>query len=199
VAHTALKPVLWLLGRAGSSGKRRHTAVLAVGVALCGLGILAYGIVSPEIPFAQTQVTLVNEVRADQMVKVYGRVLCDCTKAIDREEVTVGATGRNWNATFEPFAVSDPSGELHIDTTSVTRMTPGPSGGDWMSADSITIYGSVYDQGHGSLALRALHIAKAPDDSLAKYAFWALVSGAVGALAIAYVLTDRLLFGGPPE
>jgi hypothetical protein len=199
VAIAVLRPVLWVLGRAGDSRRRRHMALIALGVALCGLGLVAYGLVAPEIPFERAPVTFVGEVRADQVVKVFGRVDCDCTKAIDREERPVAASGRTWNATFEPFHVSDPSGRLHIDTTAVTRLTPGPTGGDWMRADNITVYGSVYDQGGGNLALRAEMIAKAPDDTPAKYAFWALVSGALGALSLAFVLTDRLVFGGAAD
>lgn len=183
------------LRKFGAGGPRFRSAVLIAAVMACGLGLIGYGLVSPEIPFAQAPVTLVGEVRADTMVKINGRILCDCTKAIDREEVTVGASGRNWNATYEPFEVSDPSGHLHIDTTSITRMTAGPSGGDWMNTDWVTIYGSVYDQGNGVLALRAQMVAKAPDDTPAKYADWALASAALGGLLIAYVLTDRLLFG----
>ena len=133
---------------------------------------------------------------ADETVKVYGKVVCRCTKAIDREETQVGATGRTWNATYEPFNITDPSGALHVDTTSITRLTPGPSGGDWLNDDWIAIYGNVYDQGNGNLILRAQMVAKVPDDTPARYAFWMLVSGAAGALAIAYVLTDRFVFGG---
>jgi hypothetical protein len=191
----AAKPAMWVLRRAGDSRRRFHAALLVGGVVLCGAGLLAYGIVSPEVPFAEAPVTLAREVRADTVVKVVGQVSCDCTKAIDREAVPVGATGRNWNATYEPFEVQDASGTLHIDTTSITRLAVGPSGGDWMKGDRIALYGSVYDQGHGALALRAQMVAKAPDDTLAKHAFWMLALAAVGALAIAYTLTDRVVFG----
>lgn len=93
--------------------------------------------------------------------------------------------------------MNDPSGSLVVDTTSITRMTPGPSNGDWMKGDWVAIYGSVYDQGTGSVLLQGQMVAKAPDDTPARYAFFALVTATVGALAIAFVLTDRIFFGAP--
>ncbi len=162
-------------------------------------GLLAYGLVAPEIPFADAPVKLIRDLRVDDIVKVHGRIDCDCAKAIDREENPVGATGRNWNATYEWFSVNDPSGLIFIETATVTRLTPGPSGGDWLKGDLVTVYGSVFDQGMGNLLMRGQMIAKAPDDTPAKYAFWMLVSGALGILSIGYVFTDRLFFGGPPE
>ena len=196
---TAAKPLLWVLRRAGDSRRRLQVAVLVVGAFLCPIGLLSYGLVVPEIPFAEAPVTYVGELRADTIVKIYGRIDCTCTKAIDREEAAGGASGRTWNATYQPFTVNDPSGSLVIDTTSITRMTAGPSGGDWLRLDWIAVYGSVYDQGAGSLVLRGQMVAKAPDDTPARYAFWALVTATVGALAIAFVLTDRIVFGAPEE
>jgi hypothetical protein len=196
---TAAKPLLWALRRAGDSRRRLQIAVLVTGALLCALGVLSYGLVAPEIPFAEAPVTYVGELHADTMAKIYGRIDCTCTTAIDREETTVGASGRTWNATYQPFTVNDPSGSLVIDTTSVTRMAVGPSNGDWAKLDWVAIYGSVYDQGTGSLVLRAMMIAKSPDDTPARYAFWTLAAATVGALAIAFVLTDRLVFGAPEE
>jgi hypothetical protein len=196
VLRTIARPFTWSFGRFINSRKRRHITVAVTGALLAAGGLLAYGLVSPEVPFVEAPLTPVGEVHADKTVKVYGRVVCDCTTAIDREETQVGATGRTWNATYEPFSVSDPSGDLHVDTTSITRLTPGPSGGDWKNGDWITVYGTVYDQGHGALALRAEMIAKAPDDTPAVNALLFEVLAAVGLVAIAYVFTDRWLFGG---
>ena len=194
---TAAKPLLWVLRRAGNSRRRLQVAVLVAGALLCALGLLAYGLVAPEIPFYETPVTYVGELRADTMAKIYGRIDCTCTTAIDREESQVGTNGRTWNATYEPFTVHDPSGSLVIDTTSITRMTRGPTNGDWQKGDWVAIYGSVYDQGTGSVLLQAQMVAKAPDDTPARYAFLTLVTATVGALAIAFAVTDRLVFGAP--
>ena len=59
------------------------------------------------------------------------------------------------------------------------------------------MYGTVYDQGVGNLALRAQMIAKTPDDTPAVFSLHLLIVAAIGAIALAYVLTDRLVFGGP--
>ena len=191
--RTALLP----LRLHGNARRRFHSAVLVAGILLCGVGLLSYGLVAPEIPFAEAPVTYAGELHAGDIAKVFGRISCQCNKAIDREEVRVGTNGRNWNATYADFSVSDPSGSIHIDTDSITRLPPGPNGGDWLNTDYAAVYGAVYDQGTGVLTLRAYMIAKAPDDTLAKYAFWTLVTAALGGLAIAYLVTDRLVFGGP--
>jgi hypothetical protein len=194
---TAGKPLLWVLRRAGNSRRRLQLALLVGGALACALGLLSYGLAAPEIPFFETPVTYVGELRADTMAKVFGRIDCTCTTAIDREESDVGFNGHTWNATYKPFSVNDPSGSLLIDTTSVTRMTYGPSNGDWLRTDWVAIYGSVYDQGTGSLLLRAQMIAKAPDDTPARFVFVALAMATVGGVALAFVLTDRLVFGRP--
>lgn len=96
---TAAKPLLWVLRRAGGSRRRLQVAVLIAGAILCPVGLLSYGLVSPEIPFFETPVTYVGELRADTMAKIYGRINCTCATAIDRQESTVGTNGRTWNAT----------------------------------------------------------------------------------------------------
>jgi len=200
LSNPAVRAFFWLLGKHGDSRKRRHTALLIGGAVVTALGLLAYGLVAPEIPFAEAPITQVDDLRTDTVVKVYGVVEClHCRKAIDREETKVGATGRNWNATYNAFSVRDASGAVWIDTTSITRMTPGPTNGDWVEGDNITVYGAVYDQGFGNLALRAQMVAKTPTDTPAVWAFWILVVTVLGALALAYVFTDRLLFGDPGE
>lgn len=200
MSNPAVRAFFWLLGKHGDSRRRRHKALAIGGAIVTALGLLNYALVTPEIPFADAPISPVASLRADTVVKVYGVVEClHCTRAIDREETKVGATGRNWNATYNAFSVRDASGAIWIDTTSVTRLTPGPTGGDWVDGDTITVYGAVYDQGLGNLALRAQMIAKTPTDTPAVWAFWILVVTALGGLALAYVLTDRILFGGPEE
>ncbi len=193
----AKRALLFPLRRLGDSGRRFHLAVLIGGALLTAGGLLGYALVAPEIPFASAPVTLVGEVRAEETVKVFGLVQCNCTKAIDREETKVSYNGHYWNASYVQFNVVDPSGALFIDTDSVTRLTPGPSGGDWVDGDKITVYGTIYDQGVGNLALRAQTIAKTPSDTPAVYSLHFLIAAALGALSLAYVLTDRLVFGGP--
>jgi hypothetical protein len=195
----AKRVVLFPLRRLGDSRRRFHTAVLIVGALLTAGGLLGYALVAPEIPFASAPVSLVGHVRADQTVKVYGFVECNCTKAIDRVVTQVSYNGHYWNASYAQFNVVDPSGALYIDTDSVTRLTAGPTSGDWVDGDKITVYGTVYDQGVGNLALRAQMIAKAPDDTPAVFSLPFLIVAALGALSLAYVLTDRLVFGGGDE
>jgi len=191
------RAALFPLRKHGDSGRRFHLAVAITGVALCAGGLLAYGLVAPEIPFAEAPVRFQADLHAEDTAKIFGRIDCTCYKAIDRTETPAGATGKLWNATYEPFYVVDPSGKIPIDTDSVTRLNPGPTGGDYVINDNITVYGTVYDQGNGALVMRASMIAKSPTDTPAIYAFWALLVAAVGALAIAYLLTDRLVFGSP--
>lgn len=200
MSNPLLRAFFWLLGKHGDSRKRRHTALLIVGSLVMALGMLAYGLVASEIPFAEAPIKPVTGLHADTVVKVYGVVEClNCYKAIDRQETRVGVNGLTWNATYNAFSVRDASGAIWIDTTSITRLTPGPTTGDWVDGDTITVYGAVYDQGSGNLALRAQMVAKTPTDTPAVWSFWVLVVTAVGALAVAYVVTDRLLFGGPAE
>ncbi len=200
MSNPFVRAVFWLLGKHGDSRKRRHAALLAAGAVVTALGLLAYGLVAPEIPFAEAPITQVASLHADTVVKVYGVVEClNCYKAIDRQETKVGANGRTWNASYNAFSVRDASGAVWIDTTSITRLTPGPTTGDWVDGDTITVYGSVYDQGSGNLALRAQMVAKTPTDTPAVWALWILLATALGGLALAYVVTDRLIFGGPGE
>ncbi len=200
MSNPLVRALLWPLAKHGDSRKRRHAALLVGGAFVTAVGLLAYGLVAPEIPFAEAPITPAANLHVDTVVKVYGVVEClHCTKAIDREETKVGTNGRTWNATYNAFSVRDASGAIWIDTTSVTRLTPGPTTGDWVDGDNITVYGAVYDQGQGNLALRAQMIAKSPTDTPAVWAPWILFVTVLGGLAIAYVLTDRLLFGGPKE
>ncbi len=200
MSNPVVRAFFWLLGKHADSRKRRHKALAIGGAVVTALGLLNYGLVTPEIPFADAPITRIANLHADQVVKVYGVVEClHCTKAIDRGETEVGATGRNWNATYNAFSVRDASGAIWIDTTSVTRLTPGPTSGDWVDGDTITVYGAVYDQGLGNLALRAQMIAKTPTDTPAVWAFATLLVTALGGLALAYVLTDRILFGGAED
>lgn len=195
--RTLGRPLVWAFGRFGDSRRRVHAALLVAGALSTAIGLLAYALVAPEVPFAQAPVKLIRDLAVDDLVKIYGRIECNCSKAIDREESRVGATGRNWNATFAAFTVNDPSGKIWINTDAVTRLTPGPTGGDWKDGDWIAVYGTVYDQGNGIFALRAQMIAKTVDDTPAVWAFHLLVATSLGAIAIAYVLTDRLIFGAP--
>lgn len=194
--RTLGRPVLRLMGAFGDSRRRRHTVLLIVGALAAAGGMLAYGLVVPEIPFAEAPVKLVRDLRVGDTVKIYGRIECNCSKPIDREETSVGANGRTWNATYATFTVDDPSGKMFIDTSAVTRLTPGPSGGDWLDGDWVAAYGTVYDQGHGNLALLANMMAKTPTDTPAVNAFYFELIAAFGAILLAYVLTDKLLFGG---
>lgn len=195
----AKRAFLFPLRRLGDSPRRFHIALLIVGALLTAGGLIGYGLVAPEVPFANAPVKLVGEARPEQTVKVFGTVECNCTKAIDREETKVSYNGHYWNASYVQFNVVDPSGALFIDTDSVTRLTAGPSGGDWVDGDKITVYGTIYDQGFGNLALRAQMIAKTPDDTPAIYSLHFLIVSALGALSLAYVLTDRLVFGRAHE
>lgn len=184
----------------GPYRRNKPLGQLVVGVAgllLVSAGLLGYFLVSPEIPFADAKTTLIKDVRAGDAVKVYGRIDCNCTLAINRTEERVGIAGRDWNATYSAFLVVDPSGAIFIDTDSVTILRPGPEGGDYPENSYIAVYGHVYDQGNGVLALRAQMIAKNPTDSVATAKDLLLSFVAIGAFFLIGVAADRVLFGAP--
>jgi len=176
--------------------RRRFHAVFFIFGALCaGAGSLSYAIVLPEVPFAQAPTLLISSVHPGDTVKIYGVIECSCSKAIDRTDVPAAFGPSDWNATFAAFSIRDPSGTIFIDTDSAQRVRPGPSDGDYLPGDHASVYGTVYDQGHGALALRAEMIAKAPDDTVAKDWAWMLAAAGVGWVLLAAVFTDRLVFG----
>jgi len=177
------------------SRRRFHTILLIVGALCAASGSLSYAIVLPEVAFAQAPVVLISSLHPGQTAKIYGTIECSCSKAVDRTDVTGAFGPSDWNATYSAFFIRDPSGTIFIDTDSNERVRPGPSGGDYLPGDRAAVYGSVYDQGHGVLALRAEMIAKAPDDTDAKEWFWMLTLGGVGWLLLAAVFTDRMFFG----
>jgi hypothetical protein len=177
------------------SRRRFHTVFWIAGAFLVAGGLLSYGIVLPEVAFAQAPTVLISTVHPGDIIKIYGTLECSCSKAVDRSDVPAAFGPRDWNATFAAFSIRDPSGTIFIDTDSVERVRPGPHDGDYLPGDKAAVYGAVYDQGHGVLALRAQMIAKAPDDTLAKEWPWMLAVAFAGGILVAAVFTDRLLFG----
>lgn len=175
--------------------RRRHLAFGVAGLLLGAGGLLGYALVYPELAFAQTPTKLARELHAGDVTKVFGKIACNCTVAVDREEFQVGFAGRSWNATYATFWIQDPSGQIYVDTDAITRLQPGLHGGDYMPGDNASVYGAVYDEGNGLLALRAQMMAKGPQDTAAAQAFWFGLAGAMGALLFAAAVTDRLLFG----
>jgi hypothetical protein len=157
--------------------------------------MLSYAVVLPEVAFAQAPTVLISAVSPGQTVKIYGTIECSCAVAVNRSDVPAAFGPRDWNATFSAFSIRDPSGTIFIDTDSVERVRPGPHDGDYLPGDRAAVYGTVYDQGHGVLALRAEMIARAPDDTVAKEWGWMLAMAAVGGVVVAAVFTDRLVFG----
>lgn len=176
----------------------RFHLLLGVVGALCAVaGLLSYAVVLPEVAFAQAPTALISSVKPGNIVKVYGTIECSCSVAINRSEVPVAFGPRDWNATYAAFSLRDPSGTIFVDTDSVQRVRPGPHDGDYLPGDRAAVYGAVYDQGNGVLAVRAEMIAKAPDDTLAKGWDWMLVVAIVGGVLLAAVFTDRFFFGSP--
>lgn len=177
------------------SRRRRHLAIGISGLLLAAAGLLGYAVVYPEIPFAEAPTSLISSLRAEDTAKIFGKIVCNCGKAVDRSEAPAGFTGRAWNASYSSFSLRDVSGTIFVDTSSITRLTPGPHDGDYLEGDNASLYGTVYDQGGGVLAFRAQMMAKGPNDTAAASAFWIELAAAVGALMLVAAVTDRFLFG----
>ena len=88
---------------------------------------------------------------------------------------------------------------MFVDVDSLAILKRGTHGGDYWHEDYAAVYGHIYDQGGGVLAIRAQAIAPTVDDSPARFSWALAAAAAVGGLLIAAVLTDRWVFGQSPE
>ena len=179
------------------SRRRNQLAVGAIGAFLAAAGMLAWVLVSPEIPFASAPAELIREAQPGDFIKIYGRIECNCVVAVNYTEERVGTGPSAWNATYEVFRIRDPTGLIQIDTDSMAYLKPGPHSGDYWPDDMAAISGFVYDQGGGALALRAQQMGKHVDDTPAKDApFFAFVA-TIGGLLVLFAAGDRFYFGSP--
>ncbi|HEX9710056.1 MAG TPA: hypothetical protein VGB42_08850 [Candidatus Thermoplasmatota archaeon] len=196
----ALVPFLrWMFSPYAESRRRRQFLVGVAGSFLAGGGLLAYGLLLPEVPFAGAPTTRIGDAEPGDAVKVWGLIDCSCLVAIDWSEEQVGLGLSDTHAAVVPFSVQDPSGTLFVDTDSLAVLKRGPHGGDYWRGDFAAVYGHVYDQGHGVLAIRAEVVAAHVDDSMARFAPAFVGAAAAGGLLVAAALADRWVFGHVPE
>jgi hypothetical protein len=194
----ARKAIEWLFSPYTASHRRRQLAVAALGAVLACAGLLPLGLLLPELPFAGAPTTSIGDAHPGDLVKVYGRINCSCLVAITWSEERVGLGLGAPNASIEPFTLHDPSGSFWVDTDSLATLKRGTHNGDYFDNDFAAVYGHVYDQGNGVLALRAQFIAASPDDTLARHWGWMVLAAAAGGTLLAAALADRLVFGAAP-
>lgn len=188
----------WMFSRYTESRRRRQFVVGVAGSFLAAGGLLAYALLLPEMPFAGSPTTRIGDAGPGDAVKVWGRIDCSCLIAIDWSEERVGLGLSDTHAAIVPFSVQDPSGMLFVDTDSLAVLKRGPHGGDYWRNDFAAVYGHVYDQGNGVLAIRAAVVAAHVDDSPARFAPVFVGAAAVGGLLVAAALADRWVFGQSP-
>lgn len=190
-----------LLGRMFStytgSRRRRQLVVAVLGAVLAAGGLLPLALLLPELPFATTPTTLIEDAAPGDAVKLYGVIDCSCQVAIAWSEEQVGLGLSASNATYVAFTLQDPGGVVFVDTDSVATLKRGPHGGDYWRGDFVAVYGHLYDQGGGVLAIRAEFIAPHVDDSPAVHWGWLVVVASAGGVLMAAALVDRLVFGAP--
>ncbi len=180
------------------SRRRRQFVVAVLGSVLAAGGLLVFGLLLPEMPFAGTPATLIGDASPGDAVKVYGVIECSCLFAVVWSEEQVGLGLSAQDAVIVPFTLQDPSGTVFVDTDSLAILKRGPHDGDYWRGDSAAVYGHVYDQGGGVLAIRADVMAPHVDDTHARFAWVFAVLAGVGGALVAASLADRLLFGEAP-
>jgi hypothetical protein len=185
----------WFFSPYTESRRRRQFVVAAAGSFMAAAGLLAIGLLLPEMPFAGAPTTLIEDAGPGDLVKVYGRINCSCLIAVDWFEEQVGLGLYDTHVTIDPFTLQDPSGTVYVDADSVAIVKPGRHTGQYWKDDFAAVYGHIYDQGGGVMAIRAQVVAPEVDASLARFAWaYALFAG-VGAVLVAAALADRLVFG----
>ena len=86
-----------------NSRNRNQLALGVLGAMMAGTGLLSWLLVSPEIPFANAPAELIREAQPGDFIKIYGRIECACTVAVNYTEERVGSGPTSWNATYEAF------------------------------------------------------------------------------------------------
>jgi hypothetical protein len=188
----------WVFSPYTGSRRRRQFIIAVLGSVLAAGGLLVFGLLLPEMAFAGTPATLIGDASPGDAVKVYGVIECSCVFAVEWSEEQVGLGLSAQSAVIVPFTLQDPSGTVFVDTDSLATLKRGPHDGDYWRGDRAAVYGHIYDQGGGVLAIRADVMAPHVDDTPARFAWVFAVFAGVGGLLVAAAFADRLLFGQAP-
>lgn len=187
----------WVFSPYAESRRRRQFLAASTGAFLAAGALLAIALLLPELPFAGAPATMVEDASPGDLVKLYGQIDCRCQVAIEwsQEQVGLGLTATD--ARIVAFTLQDPSGTVFVDTDSLATLKRGPHDGDYWKGDFVAVFGHIYDQGGGVLAIRSEFIAPRVDDSLAVHWGWLVLVASAGGVLVAAALADRLVFGAP--